>query len=116
MARITVEDCLKMIPNRFVLANIAAKRTKQLLTGAKRTMEGIDNKSAVTALREIASGSVRVATEEEVAALKANQASEEDSQDVASIASESLQSPKFEGSENGSDSGEEDKTKQAAGE
>ena len=71
MARVTVEDCLKMIPNRFVLANIAAKRTRQLADGASPTIGGFNNKLAVLALREIEAGDVRVATEEEVAQAEA---------------------------------------------
>ena len=71
MARVTVEDCLKMIPNRFVLANIAAKRTRQLADGASATIGGFNNKLAVLALREIEAGEVRVATEEEIAKAEA---------------------------------------------
>ena len=59
MARITVEDCLKKVPNRFELTMAAVKRAKQLLSGA-RPLVPTDNKEIVTALREIASGDVRV--------------------------------------------------------
>lgn len=59
MARITVEDCLKKVPNRFELTMAGVKRAKQLLTGA-RPLVPTDNKEIVTALREIASGDVRV--------------------------------------------------------
>lgn len=66
MARITVEDCLTQETNRFALVQLAAKRTKQLLRGAKNlTKEKHDNKAVVTALREIADGRVRFMTEEE---------------------------------------------------
>jgi len=57
MARITVEDCLANVPNRFELVLVAAKRTKQLLKGARPLVES-DNKEVVTALREIAAGEV----------------------------------------------------------
>ena len=57
MARITVEDCLQKIPNRFQLIVIAARRAKELLKGA-RPLVGSDNKEVVTALREIAAGKV----------------------------------------------------------
>jgi DNA-directed RNA polymerase subunit omega len=57
MARITVEDCLSKVPNRFELVLVAAKRTKQLLKGARPLVES-DNKEVVTALREIAAGEV----------------------------------------------------------
>jgi len=57
MARITVEDCLEQIPNRFELVLGAAKRAKQLLKGARPLVES-DNKEVVTALREIAATKV----------------------------------------------------------
>lgn len=60
MARITVEDCLEQIPNRFSLVLIAAGRTRQLLRGERPLIEDPrDNKEVVTALREIAAGVVR---------------------------------------------------------
>jgi DNA-directed RNA polymerase subunit omega len=58
MARITVEDCLEKIPNRFELVVLASKRAKQLLKGTKPLLE-TDNREIVTALREIADGKVR---------------------------------------------------------
>ena len=57
MARITVEDCLKKVNSRFALVILAAKRTKQLLEGAQ-PLVNVDNREAVTALREIAAGKV----------------------------------------------------------
>ena len=61
MARITVEDCLEQIPNRFSLVLIAAERTKQLLAGESVLIEDErGNKEVVTALREIAAGAVSV--------------------------------------------------------
>ena len=59
MARITVEDCLDRIPNRFELVLLAAKRAKQLLKGSRPLVE-TDNKEIVTSLREIAAGKVRM--------------------------------------------------------
>lgn len=57
MARITVEDCLDHLPNRFSLVLVSAERTKQLLRGAHSMVENLDeNKEVVTALREIAAG------------------------------------------------------------
>ena len=59
MARITVEDCLKVVPNRFLLAMVAAKRTKQLYKGAQPLIENkSNNRKVVHALREIAAGQV----------------------------------------------------------
>lgn len=59
MARITVEDCLKNIPNRFELIHIAAKRVKQLAKGSKVLVSHPTNKQVVLALREIAAGFVK---------------------------------------------------------
>lgn len=60
MARITVEDCLEEIPNRFALVLIAADRAKQLLKGSDCLIDDDrSNKEVVTALREIAAGKVR---------------------------------------------------------
>jgi len=59
MARITVEDCLKQIPNRFELALAATYRARQLAQGHTPKIES-RNKPTVVALREIASGQVGV--------------------------------------------------------
>ncbi len=59
MARITVEDCLEKVPNRFELVLLAARRAKQLLKGARPLVES-DNKEVVTALREVAAGEVEL--------------------------------------------------------
>ncbi|PLX78332.1 MAG: DNA-directed RNA polymerase subunit omega [Desulfuromonas sp.] len=59
MARITVEDCLQQIPNRFLLVMIASKRTKQLYKGAQPLIDNKSgNKKVVLSLREIAAGKV----------------------------------------------------------
>ncbi len=58
MARITVEDCLEQVNNRFALVHLAAQRTRDLLKGARPTVEGSKNKASVTSLREVAAGTV----------------------------------------------------------
>ena len=59
MARITVEDCLKHIPNRFALVLIAARRTKELLKNYPTLIQDErENKQVVTSLREVAAGCV----------------------------------------------------------
>ncbi|SHI74911.1 DNA-directed RNA polymerase subunit omega [Malonomonas rubra DSM 5091] len=59
MARVTVEDCLEVIPNRFLLAMVASKRSKQLYKGAEPMIENkAGNKKVVVALREIAANCV----------------------------------------------------------
>lgn len=59
MARVTVEDCLQHIPNRFELVMIAAKRARQLaMEGAEPTVAWENDKPTVVALREIAMGAI----------------------------------------------------------
>jgi len=59
MARITVEDCLTEIPNRFLLVMVAAKRAKQLYKGAQPLIENKQqNKKVVVSLREVAAGKI----------------------------------------------------------
>ena len=58
MARITVEDCLEKVPNRFELIHVAAKRVKQMAKGSRPLISHSHNKPAVVALREIAAGYV----------------------------------------------------------
>ena len=58
MARITVEDCLEKISNRFELVMVASKRARQLTLGAPSQVEEEKDKPTVIALREIASGKV----------------------------------------------------------
>ena len=59
MARITVEDCLAKIPNRFQLVLAATYRTRMLSQGHTAKVES-KNKPGVTALREIAAGEVGI--------------------------------------------------------
>jgi DNA-directed RNA polymerase subunit omega len=59
MARVTVEDCLPMVENRFALVLLATKRTRQLMAGARPLLAAGRNKSTVQSLREIATGKVR---------------------------------------------------------
>jgi DNA-directed RNA polymerase subunit omega len=68
MARVTVEDCLENVENRFALVVLASKRTKELKRGAPLTIRERDNREVVMALREIAAGKGggRAPTPEEV--------------------------------------------------
>jgi len=59
MARITIEDCTRLVPNHFHLVQMAAIRTKQLKKGAKSLVQADDNKEVVLSLREIAAGYVK---------------------------------------------------------
>ena len=58
MARITVEECLTKIPNRFELTLAAAYRARQLANGAANLVENVKDKPTVIALREISEGKV----------------------------------------------------------
>lgn len=58
MARVTVEDCIKIVPNRFTLCLAAAERARNLASGAGKTIDANDKKFAVIALREIAAGTI----------------------------------------------------------
>lgn len=69
MARVTVEDCLDNVDNRFELVMLATKRSRQLATGGKEPKVAWENdKPTVVALREIAAGLVdyNVIAEEEI--------------------------------------------------
>jgi len=58
MARVTVEDCLEFLENRFALVHLAARRVRQLSKGSQRLVAS-KNKDVVTSLREIAENKVR---------------------------------------------------------
>ena len=60
MARVTVEDCLLNVRNRYELVHVATLRARQLLSGSDKTVRS-KNKEVVTALREIAAGHIAVA-------------------------------------------------------
>ncbi|MGC4116833.1 MAG: DNA-directed RNA polymerase subunit omega [Myxococcales bacterium] len=59
MARVTVEDCIMQVDNRFALVVLATKRSRQLMAGARPLVEHPKNKAPVLALREVATGKVR---------------------------------------------------------
>jgi DNA-directed RNA polymerase subunit omega len=58
MARVTVDDCLKRIPNRFDLTLVAARRARQIAMGSTPMVEVDRDKPTVIALRELAAGKV----------------------------------------------------------
>lgn len=59
MARITIEDCTRRVPNRFHLVQMASIRTKQLKKGATSLVQAEENKEVVVSLREIAAGYIK---------------------------------------------------------
>ncbi len=66
MARITVEDCLKVVDNRFELVLMASKRARQLSKGLESTVETENDKPTVLALREIAERRINMQMVDEI--------------------------------------------------
>ena len=60
MARVTVEDCIDKIPNRYELLMVAAQRAKDISAGSALTVNRDNDKNSVVALREIAEGTVNI--------------------------------------------------------
>jgi DNA-directed RNA polymerase subunit omega len=63
MARVTAEDCLMRVPNRYLLVHISAKRVRQMREGAQYLVSSPKNEDIVVSLREIAAGRTRVEEE-----------------------------------------------------
>lgn len=72
MARVTVEDCVDKIPNRFELVMLAAHRARELSSGAELTVDRDNDKNPVIALREIADETLTAETLRE-RAIESNQ-------------------------------------------
>ena len=66
MARVTVEDCLKVVDNRFELVLLASRRARQLSKGVESSLEDEGDKPTVLALREIAARRIDSALVDEV--------------------------------------------------
>jgi len=64
VARITIEDCLKRVKNRFLLVNMAAKRVRQIREGSEYLVSSPKNEDIVVSLREIAAGKITVQEDE----------------------------------------------------
>jgi len=60
MARVTVEDCVEKLPNRFELTMVAAQRARKIGSGSALTLDRDNDKNPVVALREIAEGTVSI--------------------------------------------------------
>jgi DNA-directed RNA polymerase subunit omega len=93
MARVTVEDCVDKIPNRFDLVLLAAQRARQISGGADLTIDRDRDKNPVVALREIAEETVRPRElgEALVSSLQRVQIDEEDATDELASLSESAE-------------------------
>ncbi|MBG0780467.1 MAG: DNA-directed RNA polymerase subunit omega [Desulfotignum balticum] len=66
MARVTIEDCLKNVNNRFELVHLAAKRVRQVREGAELLVPRSKNGDVVTVLREIAAGRIKVKSDPDI--------------------------------------------------
>lgn len=84
MARVTVEDCVDKIPNRFDLVLFAAQRARQISGGAELTIDRDRDKNPVVALREIAEETVRPAhlSESVISGLQKVQIDDDDEADA----------------------------------
>lgn len=60
MARVTVEDCIERLPNRFELVMVASQRARKIGTGSPLTIERDNDKNPVVALREVAGETVEI--------------------------------------------------------
>ena len=58
MARITIEDCLRKVDNRFMLVNMVARRVRQIREGSDYLVSSPKNEDIVVSLREVAAGKV----------------------------------------------------------
>ena len=65
MARITIEDCLKKVDNRFLLVNMVAQRVRQIREGSDYLVSSPKNEDVVVALREVAAGKINIIEKEE---------------------------------------------------
>lgn len=95
MARVTVEDCEKVVKNRFDLVVLAAQRTRQILAGDSVTISADDEKKPVIALREIAARTVSVDNLKEAAinSFRSFMPSDEEEDDLDDIAEEDTYNP-----------------------
>ena len=65
MARITIEDCLKRVKNRFILVNMVAKRVREIREGSEYLVSSPKNEDIVVSMREIAAGKITIEENEE---------------------------------------------------
>jgi len=93
MARVTVEDCVDKIPNRFDLVLLASQRARQISGGAELTIERDRDKNPVVALREVAEQTVKPRELEEalVGSLQRVQVDEDDVADEVGSLSQSAE-------------------------
>jgi DNA-directed RNA polymerase subunit omega len=95
MARVTVEDCVDKVPNRFELVLLASQRARQISGGAELTIDRDRDKNPVVALREVAEETVRPRELEEalIGSLQRVQVDEDDVADEVGSISQSAEGP-----------------------
>jgi len=91
MARVTVEDCVDKVPNRFDLVLLAAQRAREISGGAELTLDRDRDKNPVVALREIAEETVRPTQLKESVVLSLQRVLPDDDDEVDEIGSLSQQ-------------------------
>lgn len=91
MARVTVEDCVDKVPNRFDLVLLAAQRAREISGGAELTLDRDRDKNPVVALREIAEETVRPSILKESVVASLQRVQPEDDDEVDEIGSLSQQ-------------------------
>jgi DNA-directed RNA polymerase subunit omega len=64
VARITIEDCMKRVKNRFLLVNMVAKRVRQIREGSEYLVSSPKNEDIVVSMREIAAGKITIKEDE----------------------------------------------------
>jgi DNA-directed RNA polymerase subunit omega len=65
VARITIEDCLKRVKNRFLLVNMVAKRVREIREGSEYLVSSPKNEDIVVSMREIAAGKITIKEDQE---------------------------------------------------
>ena len=120
MARITVEDCLEQVENRFHLVRVASKRARQIMNGKEPTLEWDNDKATVLALREIAAGNITEEMLEEKPVITEEESIFEQSEideEIGTLLRESDSDNKTEGSEEliASDSADDENTEEEIG-
>lgn len=93
MARVTVEDCVTRIPNRFELVILAAQRAREITAGATPTVDRDRDRNPVVALREIADATIDLddLRDEKVRALQKHVKIEEPEEDVLELVEQEQQ-------------------------
>ncbi len=120
MARITVEDCLEQVENRFHLVRVASKRARQIMNGKEPTLQWDNDKATVLALREIAAGNITEEMLEEKPVITEEESIFEQSEideEIGTLLRESDSDNKTEGSEEliASDSADDENTEEEIG-